>query len=126
MTYGLAAYARARAVSIIEDTGGVTVEAAIALSALVIAVVLCLGAVLAAGTQVRCVDAAREAARLAARGAADQAVPAARRVGPPAAKITVRTEPDRIVADVSASTPLLPLLVLRARAVAVPEPGVVR
>ncbi|RMI29369.1 pilus assembly protein TadE [Nocardia stercoris] len=103
-----------------------TVEAAIALSALVIAVALCLGAVLAAGTQVRCVDAAREAARLAARGATDQAVPSARRVGPPGAEVTLRLESDRIVADVTARTPLLPLLVLHAQAVAVPEPGVVQ
>ncbi|WP_281032753.1 TadE family type IV pilus minor pilin, partial [Nocardia asiatica] len=40
-----------------------TVEAALALTAVLAAVVLCLGALLAASTQVRCVDAAREAAR---------------------------------------------------------------
>ncbi|NEW58155.1 pilus assembly protein TadE, partial [Nocardia cyriacigeorgica] len=50
------------------DSGAVTVEAAIALAAIVVAVVLCIGALLAASTQVRCIDAAREAARLAARG----------------------------------------------------------
>ncbi|MEU8897634.1 TadE family type IV pilus minor pilin [Nocardia sp. NPDC048505] len=99
-----------------------TVEAAIALSAVVVTVVLCLGALFAASTQVRCVDAAREAARLAARGDRENALSAARRVGPPAAEITLRTEGNRVVAIVSARTPLLPV-VLRARAVAAMEPG---
>jgi hypothetical protein len=102
----------------------VTVEAAIALAAIVLGVVLCLGALLAASTQVRCVDAAREAARLAARGDQSNAVAAARRVAPPAADITVRAEGDHVVAVVSARSALLPLLVLRADAVAVREPGV--
>ncbi|MFI7664460.1 TadE family type IV pilus minor pilin [Nocardia sp. NPDC049526] len=100
-----------------------TVEAAIALAAIVFAVVLCVGALLAASTQVRCVDAAREAARLAARGDQANAVPAARRVAPPTADISLRTEGDRVVAAVSARAPLLPLLVLRAEAVATREPG---
>ncbi|WP_433730109.1 TadE family type IV pilus minor pilin [Nocardia sp. CA-129566] len=100
-----------------------TVEAAIALAAIVVAVVLCVGALLAASTQVRCVDAAREAARLAARGDHANAVSAARRVAPPAADISLRSAGDRVVATVSARSPLLPLLVLRAEAVASREPG---
>lgn len=100
-----------------------TVEAALALTAVVAAVVLCLGALLAASAQVRCVDAAREAARLAARGDHGNAVPAARRIAPPSADITLRTEGTRAVAVVSARTPLLPLLTLRAEAVATLEPG---
>ncbi|MFQ6327598.1 TadE family type IV pilus minor pilin [Nocardia sp. CWNU-33] len=109
-----------------DEQGSVTVEAAIALAAVVVAVVLCLGAILAASAQVRCVDAAREAARLAARGDQSNAVSAAERVAPPTADITVRSEGDRVIAVVSARSPLLPLLVLRADAVAVREPGVVR
>lgn len=100
-----------------------TVEAAIALAAIVIAVVLCVGALLAASTQVRCVDAAREAARLAARGDQSNAVSAARRVAPPAADISLRSEGDRVVAAVTARSPLLPLLELRAEAFAIREPG---
>ncbi|MGW4774687.1 TadE family type IV pilus minor pilin [Nocardia sp. NPDC004278] len=100
-----------------------TVEAAIALAAIVVAVVLCVGALLAAATQVRCVDAAREAARLAARGDQANAVSAARRVAPPAADISLRSEGDRVVATVSGRSPLLPLLMLRAEAVASREPG---
>lgn len=101
-----------------------TVEAAIALAALVAAVVLCIGALLAASTQVRCVDAAREAARLAARGDTAQAVAAARTVAPPGAIVEVRGGGDRVTAVVTAGTPLLPGLRLRAEAVAVTEPGV--
>ncbi|MEU2036754.1 TadE family type IV pilus minor pilin [Nocardia amamiensis] len=100
-----------------------TVEAALALTAVVATVVLCLGALLAASTQVRCVDAAREAARLAARGDHGNAVPAARRIAPPAADIALRAEGTHAVAVVSARTPLLPLLTLRAEAVATIEPG---
>ncbi|MBB5913389.1 hypothetical protein BJY24_002256 [Nocardia transvalensis] len=99
-----------------------TVEAAIALAALLVAVVLCLGGLLAAPTQIRCIDAAREAARLAARGAGADALPAARRIAPPGARITLRTDGDHITARVTAGTPLLPLD-LHAEAIAVREPG---
>ncbi|KZM68666.1 TadE family type IV pilus minor pilin [Nocardia terpenica] len=105
------------------DRGAVTVEAAIALAALVVAVLVCLGALLAVSAQIRCVDAAREAARLAARGADTDAVPAAHRIAPPGARISVRTDGDRVVAVVSARAPALPMLMLRAEAVAAREPG---
>src|SRR5690606_3087275 len=104
------------------DTGGVTVEAAIALATVMVAVMLCLGAVLAAAAQVRCVDAAREAARLEARGDSAVARAAAGRVAPPEADISVRREGEFVVAVVTARVPLLPLR-LRAEAVAVREPG---
>ncbi|MFB7721006.1 TadE family type IV pilus minor pilin [Nocardia sp. NPDC056100] len=99
-----------------------TVEAAIALAALVTVLVLCIAALLAVSAQVRCVDAAREAARLTARGEAAKAVPAGQRVAPPHASITVRSEGDLVVAVVTVRAPLLPLT-LRAEAVAVREPG---
>ncbi|WP_239003581.1 TadE family type IV pilus minor pilin [Nocardia panacis] len=97
-------------------------EAAIALTAVVLAVVLCLGALLAASTQVRCVDAAREAARLAARGDRATALDAARRVAPPAAEISLRADADHWTAVVTARTHLLPGLRLRAEAIAANEP----
>lgn len=100
-----------------------TVEAAIALAALVCAVALCIGALLAGSTQVRCVDAARETARLAARGDTSRAITAGKSVAPPGATVELRTEGDRVVATVAAGTPLLPGLRLRAEAVAVAEPG---
>lgn len=100
-----------------------TVEAAIALAALIVVVVLCLGALMAAVAQVRCVDAAREAARLAARGAGADALPSALRVAPPGANVSIRSDGDHVIADVSVRAPLLPLLRLHAEAVAAREPG---
>ena len=50
------------------DRGAATVEAAFAIAALVVVLVLCAGGLTALSMQVRCIDAAREAARLAARG----------------------------------------------------------
>ncbi|WP_058853471.1 TadE family type IV pilus minor pilin [Nocardia jinanensis] len=105
-----------------EEAGSVTVEAAIALGAIAVVAALCVGAVFAAVTQVRCVDAAREAARLAARGDRSVAVAAARRVAPAGAEISLRDEGDRVIALVMSDTPLLPVLELRAEAVAVKEP----
>ncbi len=98
-------------------------EAAIALAALLVVVVLCLGALLAAAAQVRCVDAAREAARLMARGADADARSAALRVAPSGADIAIRSEDDRVIAVVTVGVPLLPMLTLHAEAVAVREPG---
>ncbi|BDB58606.1 TadE family type IV pilus minor pilin [Rhodococcus sp. RDE2] len=105
-----------------EDVGGVTVEAALAVASLVTVLVLCLGAVLGIAYQVRCHDAAREAARLAARGDQARAVEVATRVAPPDARVAVREEGDLIVAVVTAESPLLPLLTLTAETVAVREP----
>lgn len=72
--------------------------------------------------QVRCIDAAREAARLAARGDAAVAVAAARRVGPTDAVVEVRTDGDFVVATVSASSPLWLGIPIAAAAVAAREP----
>ncbi|QIS07121.1 pilus biosynthesis protein TadE [Nocardia brasiliensis] len=94
-----------------------------ALATVIVAIVLCIGALLAASAQVRCVDAAREAARLAARGDEANAHAAARRVAPPAADISLRTEGTYVIARVTAPAPLLPLLTLHADAVATREPG---
>lgn len=105
------------------DEGMATVEAAIALAAIVAGMVLCLGALLATSAQIRCVDAAREAARLAARGDTAAAISTARRVAPPGADIAVSEDGNLIVATVTARTPLLPPIRLRASAVAAREPG---
>ncbi len=101
-----------------------TVEAAFAVASIVAVVLCCVGALLAASTQIRCVDAAREAARLGARGDVANAVSAAGRIAPSGARIAMHGEGDRIVATVYSRTPLLPLLELHADAVATREPGV--
>ncbi|WP_255450102.1 TadE family type IV pilus minor pilin [Skermania sp. ID1734] len=99
-----------------------TVEAAIALTSIVVVVVFCVAAVLAVTTHIRCVDAAREAARLAARGAGSDATAAVGSVGPRGARVTVRTEGNTVVATVRMSLPLLPGLEIGAQAVSALEP----
>ncbi|WP_305093695.1 TadE family type IV pilus minor pilin [Prescottella sp. R16] len=103
------------------DDGAVTVEAAIALASIVTVVVLCVGAIVAASVQIRCIDAAREAARLAARGDGT-AVAVAGRIAPSDADVAVRDDGGFVVATVRARVPLLPLLELSADAVAAREP----
>lgn len=106
-----------------DDRGGVTVEAAFAVAALVAVVVLGVGGLAAVSAQVRCIDAAREAARLAARGDDGAAVDTARRTGPDGASVEVRRDGGRIVARVRVRALLLPGVTVGAEAVAVPEPG---
>ncbi|ORV86085.1 pilus biosynthesis protein TadE [Mycobacterium interjectum] len=84
--------------------------------------VLCLAGVTAVSMQVRCVDAAREAARLAARGDERSALDTARRVAPAGARVQVRRDGDFLVATVIARSKLLPSLDIRARTVAAAEP----
>jgi hypothetical protein len=102
--------------------GASTVEAALAIAALVVVLVLCLAGVTAVSMQVRCVDAAREAARLAARGDERSAVDAARRIAPDGARVQVHRDGDFLVATVVAHSKLLPSLDIAARAVSAAEP----
>ena len=67
-----------------QDTGAVTVEAALALCALTVFLALALGALIAVAQTMRCADAARELARLAARGEPDRGRAVAARLAPPA------------------------------------------
>lgn len=108
------------------DRGAVTVEAAIALFALVAVLALSLAGMAAVADQVRCTDAAREAARLVARGEPARAGEAVERIAPSGARWEVATEPDGISVTVRAEPigGLLPGVSLRADAFAVPEPGV--
>ncbi len=105
-----------------EDTGVVTVEAAIALSSLTVFLVLALGAVLAVVMHVQCLDAAREAARLTARGEGARAIAVATEVAPKGAQVSTRTDGDTVVVRVQASSSVLPALEISAEAVAVLEP----
>jgi len=84
--------------------------------------VLCLAGVTAVSMQVRCVDAAREAARLAARGDERSAVEAARRIAPGGARVQVRRDGDFLVATVVAHSKVLPKLDIAAEAVSAAEP----
>lgn len=103
-----------------------TVEAAIAVGSLVAVLMLCVAAVLATTAFVRCVDAAREAARLQARGDGVRVVSAVAAIAPHGAVSQVTrggSAGDTVTARVSVGVPLLPGLVVSATAVAYAEPG---
>lgn len=91
---------------------------------LVIVLVLGASAITAVVDQLRCTDAAREAARLLARGEPERAESAVRSIAPAGANLTVRTDGDTVHVEVSGSptVDLLPGLHLTARAFAVLEP----
>ncbi|MGB8962668.1 MAG: TadE family type IV pilus minor pilin, partial [Pseudonocardiaceae bacterium] len=75
--------------------------------------------------QLRCVDAAREAARLTARGEQTRAADLARRIAPRGAVVAVTVRGDEVTARVSANPVpgLLPGVQVGAEAAAVLEPG---
>jgi len=85
--------------------------------------VLCVSGLTAVSMQVRCVDAAREAARLAARGDGGSASTAAQRIAPDGAAVRLRRDGELVVATVSARSALLPGITIAAEAIAAAEPG---
>lgn len=109
---------------LVGDAGMVTVEAAIALCAFVTVLAMTLAGMATVLDQLRCTDAAREAARLVARGERSEAADAVRRIAPGGATFTVTDDGDGIVVDVRdpAAGGLLPGVHVVADAYAVPEP----
>jgi hypothetical protein len=85
--------------------------------------VLCVAGLTAVSMQLRCVDAAREAARLAARGDNGSASTAAQGIAPDGAAVRLRRDGELVVATVSARSPLLPGITITAEATAAAEPG---
>jgi Flp pilus assembly protein TadG len=106
------------------DSGMVTVEAAIALCAFVTVLAMVLAGMSTMLDQIRCTDAAREAARLVARGDQDLAADAVHKIAPSGATFAVTTEGEGIVVAVRdpAAGGLLPGVHVVADAFAVPEP----
>lgn len=104
-----------------EDAGASTVEAAFCLAALVAMLVLCLAGITAVVMQVRCVDAAREAARLFARGDGSAVAAVVEQIAPAGATVRVRHIDGFVVATVTARPHLLPGLVIAAEAVSAAE-----
>jgi hypothetical protein len=95
----------------------------VGIAALVAVLVLCLAGITAVSMQVRCVDAAREAARLAARGDNRSAVAAARGIAPGGAVVRVRRDGEFVVATVTARSDLLPALAISGTGISAVEPG---
>jgi hypothetical protein len=107
------------------DAGAVTVEAALALCSLAVFVAVAVASVVAVAAAIRCIDAAREMARLAARGEADRGRAVAAELAPTGARLQLVQQDDLVIAEISHD--LLRPLPLRVggRAVAALEPGVV-
>jgi hypothetical protein len=106
------------------DRGAVTVEAALALCSLAVFLAVAVGAIATVAGSVRCIDAARELARLAARGEPERGRVVAAELAPAGARIELVVRGDEVVAEVSApAAPPLPMRV-GGRAVAALEPGV--
>jgi hypothetical protein len=106
------------------DEGAVTIEAALGLAGLTVVTVLLLAALAVATSQLHCTDAAREAARLLARGQPEQARAAVHQIAPPGAELDVRQTGDAITVTIRADLAgtLLPAIHLKASAYAVAEP----
>jgi len=91
------------------DAGTTTAETAVVLPVLVIVLLVCVWLLSAVGAQLRCVDAARVAARAAARGDAPGAVQAAgRAVAPTGAEVSVGRVGELVRVDVRAQVRPLP------------------
>lgn len=109
----------------IAERGSVTVEAAVALSALVLVLTFCLAALAAMVAQVRIVDAAGVAARLAARGDPDAARAAALRLAPAGSDLSISESGELLTVRVTgpAAGSLLPGVHLAAQVVIAREPA---
>jgi hypothetical protein len=106
------------------DGGAVTVEAALALCSLMVFLALAVGALAATAGTVRCLDASRELARLAARGEPDRGRAVAADLAPAGARLELARNGDTVTAEVSVQL-VRPLpLRIGGRAVAAVEPGV--
>jgi len=109
-----------------DSRGSVTAEAALALPALLVVVWAVLAAISAGVAQLRCIDAAREGARAAARGeSATVTTATARSAAPRAATVTVRRDGTFVVVRVAARVRplgnLLPALSVSGQAAAYAE-----
>lgn len=105
----------------VDESGMVTVEAAYAIAAIVVTVLIAVGAIAAVTTQIRCTDAAREVARLSAAGDSS-AREAARRLVGDAARVSISASDENVVVEVRSEVAMLPGLTMSARAVAAKEP----
>ncbi|WP_018352267.1 TadE family type IV pilus minor pilin [Longispora albida] len=107
------------------DSGSATVELAIGLLSVSVFLVAGLAGISAITAQLRCVDAAREAARAEARG--EPGVAAGQRSAPAGATITIggngNTVSARVAVVVYPLGGLLPSIPVSAEAVAAREPG---
>ena len=106
--------------SLADESGMVTVEAAYAIAAIVVTALIVVGAVSGMVAQIRCTDASREVARLAAAGD-DSAREAGEQIGGDV-DVAISEDAERISAVVRSRVLFLPGLSVSATAIAVKEP----
>lgn len=108
------------------EAGSVTIEAALGLAVLALVLALCLAGIACLLAQLRCADAAREAARLAARGDDAGAAAAVSVLAPAGASLSL-SGGDLVTATVTAAPVggLLPGVRIEASASAAREPSAV-
>ncbi len=96
-----------------------------ALAVLAVVLVTCLAGLACMISQLRCADAAREAARLAGRGDSAGAAAAVAALAPPGASLSIGGSGELITATVSARPVggMLPGVTISASAAAAREPG---
>jgi hypothetical protein len=109
------------------DRGSVTAEAAVALPALVLVIAAAISAITVVTAQLRCLDAAREAARAAARSEPAAVVrELASQAAPRGGTADVASDGDRVTVTVRAKVHLLggllPDITVSGRAVGLHEP----
>ncbi|WP_033292930.1 TadE family type IV pilus minor pilin [Amycolatopsis jejuensis] len=103
------------------DGGFVTVEAALSLGALTAVLAVLLTGTSAIAGHLRCLDAAREAARLTAAGQPGAADAVVQAIAPRGARLTIQHAGDGLTAEVT--TDALSALHLSATAYAITEPS---
>ncbi|MEO5834933.1 MAG: TadE family type IV pilus minor pilin [Nakamurella sp.] len=107
-----------------DDRGSVTVETAMMIPVLVLVLGACLAGIACVALQVRCIDAAREAARLAGRGDLGGArAVAAQLAGDAEVDISVGASQVRVMVSAQPWGGLLPGVRISARSVAAVEGG---
>jgi hypothetical protein len=111
---------------VVRDGGTVTVEAALGICSIVAVLALALTGLSLVIAQLRCTDAAIEAARLVSRGEQHRAPDAVARIAPAGATLAVSVRDDQVGTEVSSPVlgGSLPGQWLTGRAYAVLEPGV--
>lgn len=109
-----------------DDRGAVTVEGAIALCSMLVLFGVVIAGVSAMAAQLRCTDAAGEAARLLVRGERSLAEEVVRRLAPKGATFAARDDGQGVTVAVEAPAlgGVLPGIAIKAEAYAELEPGV--
>lgn len=101
-----------------DDRGSVVAEFAVALPAVVLVLLLGMGALAAGARHVRLQDAAADAARLAARGESAERVEATVAAGSPGATATIERQGDLVCVTATVPSGLPAVLVARSCALA--------